>query len=97
MLSRNLSSCILSLSLSLPALAQNKVIFAFGFLLLAFSLKLQSTQPIPNKLLNVHKLLKKETRKTIAEQTTNTDVSTTPAPQLPSAGLAIHLGSSKPR
>ncbi|KAK3412168.1 precursor of CEP5 [Eucalyptus grandis] len=84
-------------------MAPNKVLYAFAFLLLALSLELQSTQArqlkltmqkqksFPNKLPNVHKLLEKEPRKTIAEQSknlhseilnkaTNTAVSTTPAP-----------------
>ncbi|KAI3437372.1 uncharacterized protein J3R85_005352 [Psidium guajava] len=64
-------------------MAQNKVLFAFVFLLLAFSPKLQSTQarqlklttrkqnPFPNKLQNVHKLLENEPRKAIAEQSKN--------------------------
>ncbi|XP_030538846.1 precursor of CEP5-like [Rhodamnia argentea] len=64
-------------------MAQNKVLFAFVFLLLAFSPKLQSTQarqlklttqkqhPFSNKLQNVHELLEKEPRKTITEQSKN--------------------------
>ncbi|XP_030466879.1 precursor of CEP5 [Syzygium oleosum] len=64
-------------------MAQNQVLFAFLFLLLAFSLKLRSTQarelklttqkqnPFPNKLHNINKLLEKEPRKTMAEESKN--------------------------
>ncbi|KAI6700075.1 hypothetical protein NL676_014399 [Syzygium grande] len=64
-------------------MAQTNVLFAIVFLLLALSLKLESTQarqlkvtvkkqnPSPNKLQNVNKLLEKESRKTIAGQSKN--------------------------
>ncbi|KAL3722162.1 hypothetical protein ACJRO7_034515 [Eucalyptus globulus] len=61
-------------------MAQDKVLIAVVFFLLAFSLKLQSTQArqlrltmqkqnsFSNKLQNVNELVEKEPRKTIAEQ-----------------------------
>ncbi|KAK3412169.1 hypothetical protein EUGRSUZ_I00950 [Eucalyptus grandis] len=89
-------------------MAQNRVLVAFLFLLVAFCLKLRSTQarqlkltsqeqnPFPNELRHVNKLLGKEPRKTIAEQSknwrgetlneaTNTDASSSPPPSPPTA------------
>ncbi|XP_048128967.1 precursor of CEP5-like [Rhodamnia argentea] len=64
-------------------MAQNKVLFAFVFLLFIFSLKLQSTQarllkltmhkqnPLLNKLQNANKLLEKDPSETLAKQSKN--------------------------